>query len=513
MLSRLGISARLVAIAGLIALGLALIGVLAYRKLDDVVDKATHAEHNRVPQLNDIAHVELNITRVSLQLRHAMLSRTPQERQASLDDIALKRKLIDKAIDDYESRLYTDEGRRRFAPVRGLLKSFWTVGEANLALIVAGQREEAFDYLVSKTIPARNALLAVLDDTVSYQTTGLSADIDGIETSVHTTLRLLLASFLALALTLFVFAGWLRHTLQRRVSTALAVAERVRNGDLTTPVLDNARDEMSPLLAALQAMQTGLARVVSSVRQGADSVVLASTEMAQGNLDLSSRTERQASTLQQTAATMEELGSTVDLNAQSSSEASRVSVEAAQVAAQGGALMQDLVATMGAISEASERIGNITNVIDTIAFQTNILALNAAVEAARAGDHGRGFAVVAGEVRSLASRSAEAAREIKSLIGTSLSRVESGARLVSTTGETMQDIVRTIGRVNDIVREVSQASQSQSRAVGQMNEAIGEIDRATQQNAALVEQSAAAADTMRKQAEQLASAVSAFRLA
>jgi methyl-accepting chemotaxis protein len=271
-------------------------------------------------------------------------------------------------------------------------------------------------------------------------------------------------------------------------------------------------DEIGQLVSGLEKMRQELAKVVSSVRQNSDSVATASAQIAQGNQDLSSRTEQQASSLQQTAASMEQLGSTVTQNADNARQANQLAQGASAVAARGGDVVAQVVDTMKGINDSSKKIADIISVIDGIAFQTNILALNAAVEAARAGEQGRGFAVVAGEVRSLAQRSAEAAREIKSLITTSVERVEQGTSLVDQAGSTMQEIVTSIRRVSDIIGEISAASTEQSTGVAQVGQAVSQMDEATQQNAALVEQSAAAAESLRHQAQQLVQAVSVFKL-
>ncbi len=265
-------------------------------------------------------------------------------------------------------------------------------------------------------------------------------------------------------------------------------------------------------MASTKTMQDNLARVVGAVRVNAESVATASAQIAAGNNDLSARTEAQASALQETAASMEELGATVKQNADNARQANQLALQASGVAVDGGEVVSQVVDTMRGINESSRKIADIISVIDGIAFQTNILALNAAVEAARAGEQGRGFAVVASEVRSLAQRSAGAAKEIKSLINASVERVEHGTTLVDKAGTTMQEVVASIRRVTDIMGEISAASGEQQAGVGQITEAMGQMDRATQQNAALVEESAAAAESLRAQALQLVEAVAVFKL-
>ena len=296
------------------------------------------------------------------------------------------------------------------------------------------------------------------------------------------------------------------------LSSAVQVADKVARGDLTQTIEPRSRDEIGALLQSLKAMQSSLVALVSNVRQGSDSVASASAEIAQGNHDLSARTEQQASSLEETAASMEELGSTVRQSADSARQANQLATNASTVATRGGEVVSQVVDTMKGINESSRKISDIISVIDGIAFQTNILALNAAVEAARAGEQGRGFAVVASEVRSLAQRSAEAAREIKALIGASVERVEAGSRLVADAGSTMAEIVASVQRVSDIIGEISTATSEQSQGIGHVNTAVVDLDQMTQQNAALVEESAAAAESLKDQAARLSSLVSAFRV-
>ncbi|MDH1430145.1 methyl-accepting chemotaxis protein [Comamonas aquatica] len=319
----------------------------------------------------------------------------------------------------------------------------------------------------------------------------------------------------ALAL-LLVLLGWLiSRSILRQLgdepAALLAGTERMAQGDLSTPIAH--RGDARSVAQGLEHMRTHLADIVQGVRHSAEHVTLASQEIAQGNHDLSGRTEEQASALEQTAASMEQVGSTVRQNADNARQANQLALNASQVAQQGGQVVQEVVTTMRGINSASQRIADIIGVIDGIAFQTNILALNAAVEAARAGEQGRGFAVVAAEVRSLAGRSAEAAKEIKTLITASVEQIAQGSALADRAGHTMADVVSAIRHVNDIVGEISAASAEQSAGVGQIAEAITQMDHNTQQNAALVEQSAAAANGLKMQAEQLLQAVSRFRLA
>jgi len=316
----------------------------------------------------------------------------------------------------------------------------------------------------------------------------------------------LIASLLWLNFTLF-------HQLMRPLKLINAIAQRVASGDIATPVpIHGQAQEMADVLQALSVMESSLVKVVSAVRQGSESVATASAEIAQGNNDLSSRTESQASALEQTAASMEELSSQVRQNADNAAQANQLAQSASAVAIQGGQVVGQVVDTMKGINDSSRKIADIISVIDGIAFQTNILALNAAVEAARAGEQGRGFAVVASEVRSLAGRSAEAAKEIKSLIDDSVSRVEQGTTLVDQAGSTMQEVVASIRRVTDIVGEISSASHEQSQGVAQVGEAVTQMDQVTQQNAALVEEMAAAAGSLKSQAQDLVQTVAVFKL-
>ncbi|MBK4736404.1 methyl-accepting chemotaxis protein [Noviherbaspirillum pedocola] len=314
------------------------------------------------------------------------------------------------------------------------------------------------------------------------------------------------------AMMAILMAIWIARNITRPLQQAVGLARRVAQGDLTSRLSAQSKDETGELIGALMEMNEALVRIVTEVRSGTDAISTASSEIASGNMDLSARTEQQASSLEETASSMEEMTSTVKQNADNARQASQLAANASDTAARGGAVVAEVVTTMGSINESSKKIVDIIGVIDGIAFQTNILALNAAVEAARAGEQGRGFAVVASEVRSLAQRSAAAAREIKGLIDDSVGKVDTGSRLVDQAGATMTEVVESVRRVNDIISEISAASEEQRAGIEQINGAVTQMDAVTQQNAALVEEAAAAANAMREQAASLGHAVDIFRL-
>ena len=374
-------------------------------------------------------------------------------------------------------------------------------GEPNVPALVDKDLRPLADKYLQSLDDLRKTMAAQLAE--SQADTSTLAKASQVLLGVGTLVAVALGALMGLTVT---------RSIVRPLQQGQQAAESIADGDLTHTITANGNDETGQLLQALSTMQSRLATIVGNVRYSAEGVATASAEIASGNNDLSARTEQQASALEETAASMEELGSTVRQNADNARTANQLAMSASTVAQQGGDVVAEVVDTMKGINDSSRKIADIISVIDGIAFQTNILALNAAVEAARAGEQGRGFAVVAGEVRSLAQRSAEAAKEIKGLIGTSVERVERGTALVDKAGATMTEVVSAIRRVTDIMGEISAASSEQSQGVSQVGEAITQMDQATQQNAALVEQSAAAADSLKTQAGQLVDAVAVFRL-
>jgi methyl-accepting chemotaxis protein len=338
--------------------------------------------------------------------------------------------------------------------------------------------------------------------------------IDDLNTAFYKDLMVSGSLLAASILVLSIIVMWIVRGIERSIggepSVATELAHRIADGDLETEITIRPGDRSS-LMFSMKTMRDGLVRIVSEVRAGTDTIATASNQIAAGNQDLSSRTEQQASSLEETAASMEELTSTVTQSAENARQANQLAISASEIASQGGKVVGEVVDTMASINASSKRIVDIISVIDGIAFQTNILALNAAVEAARAGEQGRGFAVVATEVRSLAQRSAAAAKEIKALIDDSVSKVDVGASLVAKAGSTMNDIVGSVQRVTDIMGEILAAAQEQTAGISEINTAVTQMDQVTQQNAALVEQAAAASEAMQHQAAQLAQVVSVFR--
>ncbi|MCY0913305.1 methyl-accepting chemotaxis protein [Massilia antarctica] len=367
----------------------------------------------------------------------------------------------------------------------------------------------AFD---ASFLPAASAYQNSIQAMLAMQRKSIDETASAIEQANSRTVALLLLLGTLAVLTGAACAVLITRSITVPLKAAVALAGTVASGDLSTRFGPAARDEIGDLMRALQAMNDALTRVVSQVQNGTKAIAIGSTGIAAGNLDLSARTEQQASSLEETAAAMEELTSTVRQNADNAHQANQLALAASQVARKGGAIVGQVVDTMGSIEASSRKIVDIIGVIDGIAFQTNILALNAAVEAARAGEQGRGFAVVASEVRTLAQRSAGAAREIKALIGDSVAQVSNGTRLVREAGSTIGDVVDSVARVTDIMSEISAAGNEQRAGIGQVNQAIAQMDQVTQQNAALVEEAAAAAASLEEQAARLAHVAAGFTL-
>jgi methyl-accepting chemotaxis protein len=405
--------------------------------------------------------------------------------------------------------------RELFTAIEKVEALYGPVAEGIVALALADKRDDAIAKMNAECRPLLADLIKAANAYVAFNRAAAGSEVTAAEAAYGVNRSVMIASSvaalgLAVGLALLITRGLVR-ALGAEPAELSEVAQRVASGNLS-PVAGTERAPAGSILASLGHMQSSLARVVGQVRNASDSIATGSAQIATGNADLSQRTEEQASNLQQTSASMEELNATVRNNADTASQANQLATSASAAAQKGGQVVSQVVTTMDDISTSSKKISDIIGVIDGIAFQTNILALNAAVEAARAGEQGRGFAVVASEVRSLAQRSAEAAKEIKTLIGTSVEKVEAGSRLVGDAGSSMNDIVTQVKRVADLIAEITSATGEQTSGIGQVADAVTQLDQVTQQNAALVEESAAAADSLRQQAANLAELVSVFQL-
>ena len=496
-----------------VLLATVLVGLVAINRMQVIQGSVEEMGGDWIPSINAANDIrsqlnELRRAEMAMCLKDVILEvEQEQERIKTLRD-----KVLPELAKRYDTLVSSPEEGAQWKDAKGKYAAFLAVQDKLIAARKAGNRGEYQSTVNGESQQAFAALTESVQKLVDINTQGSATSVEASRTAfkaVITTMAVLIVAALAAG---GVLAFYLTRSTVRPLNDMVSVARRVAEGDLTVDIDASRRDELGQLAQALSAMQGALSRSLSAVRTSAESIAMSSAEVAAGSSDLSARTEQMASSLEETSATMHALTDTVRLNADATRQASQLALNASQVADRGGVVVSEVVSTMDQINASSRKISDIIGTIDGIAFQTNILALNAAVEAARAGEQGRGFAVVASEVRSLAQRSAQAAKEIKTLIATSVERVESGSRLVSDAGTTMNDIVTSVQRVTDINAEIRAASQEQSDGINQVNAAVGHLDQMTQQNAALVEEAASAAESLKDQSHRLSTAISVFRL-
>jgi methyl-accepting chemotaxis protein len=511
-IQNLKIGPRLILGFGTVIALLIAITVLAYTQLGALTEDIAQTNTDRFPK-TVLAHKAKDEQNDNMRyMRDLLLIRDADEINKVYAQIDVSSRAISTALDELDKTVVSAKGKAMMADVHAARALFITSKTTFVALLKEGRRDEAISLLLGGMKGIQDKYIAALDELLELQNElMISSGNFSLEKAAQTRLLILLIAALSIALSM-VIATVIARSITRPMAEAVALARRVADGDLTSDIESTAKDETGQLMRTLKDMNEKLSSLVGEVRSGTDTIATASGQIAAGNQDLSSRTEQQASSLEETAASMEELTSTVKQNAENARQANQLATSASSVAARGGHVVSQVVGTMSAINVSSRKIVDIIGVIDSIAFQTNILALNAAVEAARAGEQGRGFAVVAAEVRSLAQRSAAAAKEIKTLIGDSVEKVEEGSKQVAEAGSTMNEIVQSAQRVTDIMAEISAASQEQNTGIAQINQAIAQMDQVTQQNAALVEQAAAAAASLQEQADGLSQVVGVFKI-
>ncbi|MGJ7485395.1 methyl-accepting chemotaxis protein [Variovorax sp. LT2P21] len=484
-------------------------GLASMRSIDRHLDTIVHNNNAKVAAVDTMQNATRDILASTVVV---VLLDNEKDMAEEMKRITAAKARYGAAKDTLAKLMVSDTGKGKLAKVdEAAVRSTSATGLV-IDMGLKNLNDEATRALMQQARPALQATLALLEELAIHESQlSEAASVQASHDYRRATQLMIAVGGIALALGAWV-AWFITRSITRPIGEAMLVAEAVAAGDLSSRVEARSRDETGRLMTALKTMNENLAKVVGEVRQGTDTMATASSQIASGNQDLSSRTEQQASSLEETAASMEELTSTVKQNADNARQANQLAVSASEVAVRGGSVVSQVVDTMSAINTSSRKIVDIIAVIDGIAFQTNILALNAAVEAARAGEQGRGFAVVASEVRSLAQRSAAAAKEIKGLIDDSVGKVAAGSHQVAEAGQTMEEIVASVKRVTDIMGEIMSASHEQTQGIEQINQAISQMDQVTQQNAALVEEAAAAAGSLQEQAATLVGAVSVFKL-
>jgi len=509
----LKLSSKLLLSFGAILVLTALIGLLSILQLDRVNQTGTDLARQWLPATRTAMEVKYQLQRYRSQEQQHVLSATPEEAATYEQTMPKLWDGLQQNVELLNKFLNTDDDKRLHAEIVQAMGQYNQVHDKAIRLSREQQTAEATALLRGEALTISRSINSKVDVLFEHINTGAeTADKMGDE--IYTASRNLIWTIVAISMAAgLALAFFIARLISRPLNHAVELAQAVAGGDLSRRIESTSTDETGQLLQALKQMNDSLVQIVGQIHQGSDSIATATQQIATGNQDLSSRTEQQASSLEETAASLEELTSTVKQNASNARQANQLAASASQVAQRGGTVVNQVVDTMTAINTSSRKIVDIIGVIDGIAFQTNILALNAAVEAARAGEQGRGFAVVAGEVRTLAQRSAEAAKEIKHLIDDSVGKVEEGNSQVASAGQTMSEIVDSVKRVTDIMGEITAASDEQTSGIEQINQAVAQMDQVTQQNAALVEESAAAASSLQEQAQQLSQTVRVFKLA